>query len=785
MLRHQPGLALIATLTLALGIGAVTSMFSIVHGGLRPLPFRDPHEIVALTQSAPRTSGTAADLGLQFDDFRTWTAGLTTLDGVGGFEMSAANLSGDAQAPLRVNAVAVSANTFPMTGAVAALGRTLLPSDEQPGASPVVVVSDRLWRTRYGADARLLGRTVRVNDEPRTVVGVMPPGFAFPIRAMLWVPLVDGHGITGLASRDIHVFGRLGDTATISRAEAELNVILTQQGAASPATHANRRGFVVPFTEIETPRETRVMLNVLLGAVSLILLVACANVANLLLARAASRNRDSAIRTALGASRTQLIGRFLAESGVYAGAAAVIGLGIAALAIRFFAAASADVLDAFWIGFRIDWTVVAAASLLGLIATVAAGLGPALKASRADVTTLLCDASDRAGTPRVGRLSRALVIAQVALACGFLCVTSTFVRAAVALRAVEFPIDTTRVLAAQLAYRPNQMGEPLARGRELRALRDAINATPGVTHSAFTSVFPGRGAERRAVSFTDAPDPAPGTTHLMIVTPEFFPLMGAAAVRGRLFDWTDDVRGEAVAVVNDSFVRRYSAGRDPVGRRLRMGETEVTIIGVAPDLQMQDVEDLDGDGVYLSMLQRRPFAFRLMAATAGAPLSLTPAIRSAIDRVNPGVPMEEVLSLRDAIYNDKQILDAMAVLFLVFGLGAIFLAMAGLHGVLAFVITARSREFGVRVALGAGPADLARLVMRCSGPSIAIGLGLGLLLAFGLSQALSSTIERLPPGGGALYALLAIVVLIGSAAALAWPLGRVVRLNVVEALSRR
>jgi putative ABC transport system permease protein len=781
-MRHHPGLSIVAIMALALGIGATTSMFSIVHGGLRPLPFAEPHEIVALTQTAPRAGGTASDLGLQFDDFRRWSEGLTTLEAAGGFEASAVNVSGDSINPARADAAAVTANMFPMTGVVAAAGRTLLPADEQPGAPPVVVVSDRLWRARYGSDPTLVGRTIHVNDQPRTVVGIMPPGFGFPIRAALWLPLQDAAAISGLDSRDIHVFGRLRDGRTARDAETELNLVLAQQAAASPSTHANRQGFVLPFTELETPRETRLILNVLLGAVSLILLVACANVANLLLARAVVRSRESAIRSALGATRVQLVGRFLAESAAYAGIASVIGLGIAALAVRFFAAASAEVLDAFWIGFHIDWTVVAAASLLGLVATIAAGLGPALRASRADVTTLLREASERSGTPRLGRMSQALVIGQVALACAFLCVTATFVRAAVALRAVEFPIDTTRVLTAQLAYRPDQLDDPIARVQELHALRDAINASPGVRASAFTSVYPGRGAERWTITFPDRTDATPRLTQMMTVSPDFFAVMNAAAVRGRLFDWSDDGRREIVAVVNESFVRQHSADRDPLGRPFSFGRTTATIVGVVPDLQMQDVEDLDGAGFYVSIAQRRPFAFRLMVAGPESPLQLTPAIRRAIAGVNPGVPIEEVMSLHDAIYRDKQILDALAVLFLVFGLGAIFLAMVGLHGVLAFVVASRSREFGVRVALGAEPRDLVRLVMRTGGPSVAIGLGLGLVMALGLSLALASAIERLPAAGFSLYAALALVVLAGSAAALAWPIRRVIRLDVADVL---
>jgi predicted permease len=784
MLRHRPGLALAATLALALGMGATTSMFSIVHGGLRPLPFDDAHEIVALTQNVRRAGATIVDAGLQPDDLRTWSAQLPSLETIGGFEARSMNVSDGAADPVRVDGVAVSPSAFALTGVHAVLGRTLRAADDRPGAPAVAVVSDGLWRMRYGADPALVGRTIRVDDEPFTVVGVMPSGFGFPIRARLWIPLEAGAGGRGLA-RDIHVFGRLRDSRTTEDAARELTAILAQQAAASPATHGDRTAQVVPFTEIETPRETRLMLSLLLGAVSLVLLVACANVANLLLARAASRSHESAIRSALGASRRQLVLRFLGESAAYAGAASVAGLGVAALAVRFFAAASADVLDAFWMDFRIDWTVVAVASLLGLAATIASGLGPALRASRADVTTLLREASDRAGTARTGRLARALVTAQVALACGFLCVTAAFVQAAVALRDVPFPIDTTRVLTAQLAYRPGQIGDAAVRSEQLRRLREAIEATPEIERAAFTSVIPGRGAGHWTFAFAEAAGAPPRATGVQYVTPEFFPLMNATAIRGRLIDWTDTAGREPVAVVNESFVRRFSPEREAIGRRIRFNQRDLTIVGVVPDLQKQDVEDLDGAGFYVSMLQFRPFAIRVMAVGTSVPGQMTASLRRAVASVSPGVPVEEALSMRDAIYQAKKILDAFAILFLLFGVGAIFLAMVGLHGVLAFAVTSRTRELGVRMALGAGPADLARVVLRLGGPAIAAGLGLGLVLAFGLSRALAASIEQLPPGGASLYGVLTLAVLIGSAGALAWPLRRVLRLNAVEALRQR
>jgi putative ABC transport system permease protein len=596
----------------------------------------------------------------------------------------------------------------------------------------------------------------------------------------VWLPAatpVTAAGVT--PSGDVwQIVGRLESPATHDTAAAEVTAALRRLDAASPAA-TPRVVRVVPFIELETPREVQQGLQLLVVIVSLVLLVACANVANLLLARAASRSRDVAIRTALGASRARLLVQHLSESTLLAGCATLLGVAAATAGLRFFRAESAAVLEAFWMDFRVDPLVATFAGMLGFAAAFASGLVPAVRASRAGVSGLI-GSENRTGTSlRMGRLGRGLVAVQVALACGALILTTTFVGAAGALRSVTIPFPADRVLTAQLSIPSDVLDDPQRRTEQLVQLRDRLDATPAIRRTAFVSVLPGRGAGGWPVRFVDAPgdDPRPARTAMIAVTPELFAIANAGAVRGRLLTWQDDHRASPVAVVNESFAARHSPGREVIGRGLRVGQRSFEIVGVVPDLLMQDVEDTDGSGFYLSMLQARPFAVRVMAETHGAAIEAAEAFRSSVADVDRDIPVLEVAPLRDAILSDKKILEAMAALFLVFGLGAVFLATVSLHAVLSFAVTRRSREFGIRSALGATARDLAALLMRRGGLEVAWGLAIGLMLAFALSRALSATLERVPAAGPGAFVAIGFIVAASALAAMWRPFRRIARLN--------
>lgn len=780
LIFRSPGVVVASVLALGLGIGATTTMFGIVRGGTRSLPVPEPDRIVAVSSLL---AATGADAPISPADFQQLQTSLSTLD-VSAFRMESVNLGADAAwAADRIASARVTTNTFALLGIAPVRGRDLTADDARPGAPAVVIIADDLWRSRFQADPAVVGTDVRVDGMVRTIVGVMPPRFGFPVHARLWLPLT----IDALASQapvdPVQVAGRLRGARTIESASTELAAVFQRFDAAEPPER-RRTTRAVAFGEIETPPEVLIGLRVLVAIVSLVLLVASANVANLLLARAAARSRDFAIRTALGASRGNLVVQQLGEAGILASCATALGIGAAAAGLSFFRAESAGILDAFWMDFRVDALVAVFAGALGFVAAFASGLLPAIRASRVGVSAVLAANAQTTSGLRMGRLGRGLVAAQVALACGALLLTTTFVGAAGALRGVAIPFPSERVLTAQLSVPASTIGDGPRRTQLLADLRDRLTGTPEIRRVAFVSVLPGRGAGGWPVQFADAVTTAATapSTAVMAVTPDFFDLATVHAVRGRVMTWQDDSRAPLVAVVNESFVLRHSAARDPIGRRLRLGTSEYSIVGVVPDLLMQDIEDRDAAGFYVSMLQQRPLAVRVMAETNGPAIGATAALRRGVEAVDRDLPVFEIAPLREAIFSDKKILDALAGLFLVFGSGAIFLAALSLYAVQSFVITERRREFGIRTALGASPRDLAALLVKRGGVEVAWGLSIGLALAFGLSRVLAATIERAPSAGFNAFA--AIAVTVASAALLAmWrPLRRIVRLNAASLL---
>jgi predicted permease len=792
--RRSPGLSLSAVAALAMGIGFTTTMFSIVHGATRPLPFAQSDELVVVAKTSPPLGPFDIDAG-SFD-YLEWSRQQRQFEGVAAFETWSVNVGDDTGRPERRSAAVVTPNTFALIGQPPLLGRTLVADDGRPGAAPVVVLGHALWRARYQADSGVVGRVIRINGEPRTVVGVMPARFGFPIHGHLWLPLAVDPGATPGSDRGLQVFGRLRDGVPLDAARAEMATITRRLAERFPETHAAMTARVYPFTELETPREIVRGLYVMLGAVGFVLLIACANVANLLLARAATRTREIAIRTALGATRLRIVRQQLAESAALAVVGGALGLGIAAVAVRFFATSTSGIVEAFWVDFRVDAASLAFTAGLVTLAALAAGILPALRASGPDVAEVLKDAGAGTTGLRIGRLARALVVGQVALATGFLIMTMTFTRSAVALRAVRLPFPAQQILTGQLGVGQDLLGDADRRVRFVADLNARLIALPGVTAASLVSVLPGRGAGNPQFSLDTPPDTieatGPGvarfrtgqpTTGLALVTPGFLDVLGARILRGRGLEWRDGPDAPAVAVVNESWVARHSADRDPLGRRLWFGSRVLEIVGVVPDLQMQDPEDRAGDGVYASMLQLRPYVLRMVLRTAAAdPLALTPVVWDAVETVDPDVPLFEVATLYQAIYADKKVLDAFGILFFLFGVGALFLTIVGLYGVVSFAVTRRAREVGIRVALGATPRDVVGLVLRQGLTLIGSGAAVGLVVAFALSRVLAANLEPIEAAGPLTYVGIVGVLVLTALVGLLRPVRRALALAPVTAL---
>jgi len=784
ILRRSPGLSLSAIMALAMGIGFTTIMFSIVHGGTRKLPFPEPGELVAVNKTAALRGG--FDLGASAFDYLEWSRQQRAFEGLAAFQANSVNLAGDASRPDRRSGALVTPNTFALLGTNPLLGRVLLDADAAPGAPAVVLLGYDLWRARFQADSGIVGQVIRVNGTSREVVGVMPPRFGFPVHSELWLPLRIDPSATPSAGRgSLTIFGRLRDGIGAGEAQAEMATIANRMGRQFPATHEGLSARVYPFVETEMAPNTATILYLMLGVVSFALLIACANVANLLLARAAGRTRETAIRTALGARRSRIVIQHLLESLVLAAIGGGMGMGIAVFGVRYFARATAGIINAFWIDFRVDVPVMMFATALVAVAAVLAGIIPGLRASSANVAELLKDSSAGTTGLRIGRLARSLVGVEVALATGLLLMTMTFTKTAIGLHAVRLPFPADQVFTGQLGLLQETLGSTDRRAALARDLTGRLDAIPGASASALVSVLPGKGAGNPIFSL-DAPaadsSQSGPTTGLALVTPGFLDVLGAQVTRGRDLNWQDVATAPAVALVNQSWVRKFSNDRDPIGRQVWFDDLALEIVGVVPDLQMQDPGDPASDGVYASLLQVRPYVVRVMVRTAGDPLALTGAVRDAVEAVDRDLPLFEIATLREAIYADKKVLEAFGGLFFLFGVGALFLTVLGLYGVVSFAVRQRSREIGVRVALGATPRDVAALVLRQGAWLVGAGMAVGLLIAFALSRAMAANVDFIRPAAPLTYVAIAGVIGVTALAGLLRPVRRAVGLPPMTAL---
>ncbi|MCI0434097.1 MAG: ADOP family duplicated permease [Gemmatimonadetes bacterium] len=783
LFRRNPGLSAIAIAALAMGIGFTTTMFSIVRGGTRPLPFDDPDQLLIVTRSHARLG--APDVGARAFDFHQWSALQTGFTRLAAFTSMSLNLSGEGERPERIPGAAVTPGTFALVGVSPVLGRDLRADEAGPAAPAVAVISWALWQRRFDADPDVLSRALRINGEPHTIVGVMPPGFGFPVNAEAWVPLrLDAAAGPG-AGPDLRVFGRLRPNVSMARASVEMETIARRLADRYAETHGELGIRAFPFAETEMPRTLARVLYLMLGAVSFVLLIACANVANLLLARAATRTRDVAIRTALGASRRRIIGQQLAESLALSAIGALIGLGIAVIAVRFFDVMTAGIIEAFWMEFRVDASVVLFATALTALAAIAAGVVPAARASGAGVGELLKDRAHGTSSLRMGRISRALVIGEIALSCGLLIMTTILVQTAVRLRTTPLPFDPHAILTAEVGVTPATATDRDARNQLYSDLLRELDAVSGLNATALTNALPGRGAGKWSFALDDEGHDA-GTgmpiTNVAAITPGFFEVLGARVQAGRDLTWLDDADAPGAAIANESFVRRFSADTDILGRRVRLGTTSYTIVGVVADLQMQDVDDERSDGLYIPLMQSGPASARIVADARGDPLGPAQAVVTAVAATDADLPVYELLTLHDAIFQDKRVLDAMGTLFFLFGIGAVFLTVIGLYGVVSFGVTQRTREIGVRRALGARPAAILALVLRGGALSITTGIAIGLLLAWALSRAFVAGVEVAEPAGPLTFALVAGTLMVTALLALVVPARRALAVEPNRAL---
>ena len=796
MLR-APGFALTAVLMLAAGLGVCLYVFGAIQSFLlRDLPFAEPARLVHVEL----TSAQAADNGVEvrLRDFATLEREQTTLEQIAAFYSGTVNLSGDAARAERYDGVYIGAAAFDALRVRAAFGRALLPADQLPGAPPVVLLGWDLWQQRYAGDPQVLGRVIRVNGREATVVGVMPDGFDFPFAEKIWLPLArDSEAIARLQGTTVEVFGRMRDGIERAAVQAEMDTLVARLNDQHPGEVGGDRTVVKPYRDEFIGTSTRQILGTMAAAVLLVLFIACANVANLLLVRAARRARDTALRSAVGASRGRLVIGVVAESLLLALLATPVAVALAQWADAWTVAtmrAGAVPPPEWMLQSSLDAAYVAVAFVLAFATGIVAGLPPAWRLWRSPVAQVIRDAGNTLSPRGAGRT---LVVAEVAMSLALLVAAGLVVRAVLEIGAIESGARTERMLTARIGAFEGAYPDDGSVSAFHTRLLGALRAIPGAEGATLTTALPmGQSGEVAAVIAEGEAMPDPQRAPLAFqveVDGGYFELFDVPLLAGRSFDARDTTDSLPVAIVSRALAERHWPGEDALGRRLRIGPAGdasaplYTVVGVVGDVVQNASAVVNGWGVgrpnvYRPLAQSPARFVSIALATPAAPDAFSDALRAAVLRVDPDTPVYWVRPLRDVVHAVASEHRLIAIVFGLFGTFSVLLAASGLYAVLAYSIAQRTREIGVRRALGAADRGILRLVVGQGLRQVVLGLGIGLLLAAGFGVALGGILHGVsgadPLAYGGALALFAIVAAVACLA----PARRALRVEPMQAL---
>jgi putative ABC transport system permease protein len=794
-LRKSPGFAAIAVLTLALGIGANTAIFSVISSVLlQPLPYGDTDRVVAVWNSF-RDNEQSSLSAPELVDYRE---GIRSFEELAAYRQTAVNLTGEAE-PERLSAGRVTANLFPVLGTEAMLGRTFTAEEDVPGGDNVVVLGYSLWQRRFGGDPAVVGSTVRVNGKLRTVVGVMPPSFRLPIDyetedvTQLWVPLaLDLNDLGGRGYHNLHAVARLRPGATPEQANAELRV-LTQRWLDQGIE--DLEGFTAFTTSVkeEVTGDIRPALLILLGAVGFVLLIACANVANLLLVRADQRRKEMAVRAALGAARGRIMSQLLTESAVLATLGGALGLLLAHVGVRTLVALNPASVPRLAEA-SLDARVLAFTGLVTLLTGALFGAMPALRASRPDLVGPLKEGGRSSALGRSGqRFRRTLVAAEIALSVVLVIGAGLMVRSFWQLQQIELGLNPENVLTLRLSLPAAEYPEAENITAFYSQLLERVEALPGVRSAGAAAILPlastvgdwGIDIDGRA----EGPDEN-FSGYLQVVTPGFFETMGFTRVDGRFLEDADRPDGLPAVVISEAMARQYWPGESALGRRFRIRGREgpwFTVVGVVGNVRYNAVVEEALPVMYFPHAQLPLFlggvsSMALVVKTLSDPLTAIGAVREAIRSLDPSLPVSEVRSMEqivNAAFSEPRFI---MLLLAVFAGVALILGAIGIYGVIAYMVSQRTHEIGVRMALGARAGDVRQLVVQQGAMLALIGVALGLAGAFLTTRVLSSLLYEVSTTDPVTYA--AVAMLLGAVALLAsyLPARRATRIDPMAAL---
>ncbi|HEV7668452.1 MAG TPA: ABC transporter permease [Thermoanaerobaculia bacterium] len=741
-LWKHPSLTLIAVVALALGIGANTAIFSVVQAVLlKPLPFPEPDRVIRLIDVAPDKLRAGATSPPDFADWQAQNRAFSHLAAIG---TEFVNLTGEGE-PERLYAGQVSGDFFGALGAKPLLGRPLLPAEDVAGGPNVAVLSSRFWQRRFGGDPGIVGRRLILNGEPTVIVGVVASSLDLPKGAELWLPLRLTVKEEQRGGHYLRVLGRLRPGVSLPRAQSEMSGIAARLAIAHPDTNTNWGIRLSPLRETMV-ENIRPALFVLLGAVGLVLLIACANVANLLLSRLAAREREVAVRTALGAGRGRLIRQFLTESTLLSLAGGLLGALLAAGGTPLLLALFGDRIPrAQEVG--IDGAVLAFTLVLSLGTGLLFGLLPALHASSPNLQSTLRDGAKGAGDRRGRRTRSSLVFAEVALAIVLLVSAGLLVRSLRELQNVRPGFRSDHALSVQVALPESGYKEEPKQVAFYRDLLPRLAALPGVKSAAAGYPLPLSGnryrlafqAEGLPAEVTDLP-----RANMAFVSPDYFATLGIPLQQGRVFDGHEAIGGEKVTVINRTLAETIWRGQNPIGRRISFDvpvneKSEwFRIVGVVGDVHHLGLDEDSGNQSYLPLFQSPISEAGLVVRTAGSPTGLAAAVTRTVRQIDPALPVADVKTL-DALLADS-VAEPRANAFLLSLLAALALVLSavGVYGVLSYSVAERTREIGLRMALGAGAGQILRQLLREGLGIVLAGIAAGLLGAFFLARVLAS-----------------------------------------------
>jgi len=767
-LLRSPGYAIVAILCLALGIAANVTVFTPVNTLLlRPLPFEDPDRIVSVYTTLERDR--------RFEGSWSWADYLDVgnaggaFAGVGLVDDRQVNIGG-LDEPERVQAARITASVFPMLGVRIVLGRGFRNDEDENGK--VMLIGYGFWQRKLAGDRSIVGRPLIVNGQPYTVVGVVQDKMKFPEMAEVWLPLEPGELKAHREWRNYNFVARLAPNVTPSQAQARVAAVMRGLQDRFPDTNKGWTGWLEPFRE-NVARDVRPMMLIMLGAVAFVLLIACANVANLMLARATNRQREIAVRLAIGAGRGRIVQQLLTES-VLLG---IVGGGLGALLGVWGVDAIVSLLPPempFWMVFNVDGRVLTATLVISILTGVLFGLVPALQASSPRLgETLKENSRSSTGGVRSARLRSTLVVTELVLSVVLLIGAALMIQSFIRMRTARLGFDASRVLTFQIAPEGSRYASDSARLRFYDAVTERLGALPGVSRVGAVAWLP----VRNCCSWVNylpegkqyGADDLPNALH-NIVTPGFLDALGIPLLAGRDFARTDVASAPRVAIVSKAFADREWRGQNPIGKRVRLDPTDTawtTIVGVMGSfVQDRRVGDTMRPQVLvpLAQSQRRTLYVAVKASADAA--SLAPLVRATVRALDANVPLAEVKTLPRVISERHFEPRVYGLMFSIFAVSALVLAVIGIYGVMAYSVAQRTHEFGVRMALGAQPRDVLMLVLRAGVRLVVIGLVIGVPAAFAMGRGLGGLLYGVKPGDPATFigipVLLAAVALLAS-----------------------